>query len=280
MKPRAFEYIRPGSLEEAVKIIADGGGMAKLLAGGQTLLPMMNLRLAWAETLVDISRLPELQGVEETANEVRIGAAVCHAAIEDGDVPDPSNGLMRQVASQLAYRGVRNRGTIGGSLALSDPSAEWPTVLTALDAVIELYGPTGVREVAINDFVLGAYDTAFEEDEIIKSITIPKHSTTTRWGYFKTCRKAGEYAASLALIVIDHERDVQRAVLGATNGRPWDLPKTAAAMVDAHEWLPQKEHEVKAMIAADIEDNECKLNAFELRIHSTTILRAARETLK
>lgn len=161
MKPRAFEYIRPGSLEEAVKIIADGGGMAKLLAGGQTLLPMMNLRLAWAETLVDISRLPELQGVEETANEVRIGAAVCHAAIEDGDVPDPSNGLMRQVASQLAYRGVRNRGTIGGSLALSDPSAEWPTVLTALDAVIELYGPTGVREVAINDFVLGAYDTAF-----------------------------------------------------------------------------------------------------------------------
>src|SRR5262249_60008773 len=112
-------------------------------AGGQSLMAMMNLRLATPGLLIDIARLPELVAVADDADAVTLGACVTHAQIEDGRIADPSRGLMPRVAATLAYRAIRNRGTIGGSLALSDPAAEWPAVLTALDAEIMISGPSG-----------------------------------------------------------------------------------------------------------------------------------------
>ena len=137
--------MRPRSLTEAVDLLAHASVEARVIAGGQSLVAMMNLRVASPGLLIGIARLPELLGVANHSNAVRLGACVTHAAIEDGHVTDPSHGLMPHVASTLAYRAIRTRGTIGGSLALSDPAAEWPAVLAALDAEVILYGPSGRR---------------------------------------------------------------------------------------------------------------------------------------
>src|SRR5262245_21293087 len=177
MKAAAFDYTRPDSLAEAVKVISTAtasGRDAQVLAGGQSLLAMMNLRVSSPDLLVDISRLEELRAVADERDAIRIGACVTHAAIDDGLVPDPSRGLMPQVAANLAYRAVRTKGTLGGSLALSDPAADWVTVMQAMDAVVMLAGLGGRREIAAVDFTTGLYETARARDEIVVAIRIPK----------------------------------------------------------------------------------------------------------
>ena len=144
MKAGAFDYVRPRTLAEAIELRAKPGRDVQLMAGGQSLMAMMNLRVAMPELVVDIGRLAELRTVSETSDAVSLGACVTHAAIEDGKVPDPSQGLMPKVASGISYRAIRTRGTIGGSLALSDPAAEWPTILAALDAQAMLCGPVSL----------------------------------------------------------------------------------------------------------------------------------------
>ena len=139
MKPVAFDYARPASVAEALRMLA-GNAEAKVLAGGQTLGPMLNLRLAQPALLVDITRIPELAAVTEDADAVTIGATVTHAAIEDGRVTDPTGGFLRRVARGIAYRAVRTRGTIGGSLAHADPAADWLSCLTALGAEVLIAG--------------------------------------------------------------------------------------------------------------------------------------------
>src|SRR5262249_32489343 len=147
MKAPTVDYVRPESLAEAVYRLGHAQGEARVIAGGQSLVAMMNLRLASPGLLIDIARLPELAAVAEDSDAVTLGACVTHAAIEDGRVPDPSRGLMPRVAASLAYRAIRTRGTVGGSLALSDPAAEWPTVLTALYAEVAVRGPNGQRSL-------------------------------------------------------------------------------------------------------------------------------------
>src|SRR5437870_5949677 len=155
MKAAAVDYVRPRSLAEAVDLLAEHRGEAWVLAGGQSLVAMMNLRVASPGLLIDISRLPELSSATDATDGVTFGACVTHAAIEDGRVPDPSRGLMPRVAASLAYRAIRTRGTIGGSLALADPAAEWPVVLTALDAELALLGPSGRRSLTCAGFATG-----------------------------------------------------------------------------------------------------------------------------
>ena len=138
MKAAAVDYVRPRTLAEAVDLLAHASVEAQVIAGGQSLLALMNLRVASPRLLIDIARLPELLEIVDHADAVVLGACVTHAAIEDGRVPDPSLGLMPRAAATLAYRAIRTRGTIGGSLALADPAAEWPAVLAALDAEVVL----------------------------------------------------------------------------------------------------------------------------------------------
>ncbi|MGH6814515.1 MAG: FAD binding domain-containing protein, partial [Hyphomicrobiaceae bacterium] len=133
MKPAAFDYARPATVEEAVAMLAATPG-AKVLAGGQTLGPMLNLRLVQPAVLIDIARIAELADVEEDAGSVTLGATVTHAAIEDRRVKDPTGGFLAEVARGIAYRAVRTRGTVGGSLAHADPAADWLSCLTALGA--------------------------------------------------------------------------------------------------------------------------------------------------
>ena len=134
MKPAPFDYACASSLEEAMTLLAGTDGDIRPLSGGQSMGPMLNFRLARPALLVDISRIKELTMVSEDADGVTVGAAVTHAAFEDGDIADVANGLIRHAASGIAYRAVRNRGTIGGSLAHADPAADWPSVMKMVES--------------------------------------------------------------------------------------------------------------------------------------------------
>lgn len=220
MKPAPFEFARPATLAEATSLLAQQG--ARALAGGQSLGPMLNLRLAQPQKLVQVGRLPELAGVSTDADTVTIGAGVTHAAIADGLVPDIGGGVLARVAENIAYRAVRNRGTIGGSLCHADPAADWVTVLTALGATALLHGPQGERSLRVEDFIQGAFRTALTPGEILLAVRVPRLSADTRWAYEKACRKPGDFAHAMAAVLIDRGR--RRVVVGALGGKPlvWD----------------------------------------------------------
>lgn len=232
MKAAAFEYVRPADLGEALRLLAEAGDDARVLAGGQSLGPMLNLRLARPGLLVDIRRLPELWAVEQAPDALIVGAAVTHAAIEDGRIPDVGGtvAVLPAVAARIAYRAVRNRGTIGGSLAHADPAADWVTALMALGATAEIVGAAGAsRSVALDEFMLGAFRTALGLGEILRAVRIPRLSAAARWGWYKVCRKPGEFAMAIGAVLIDPARNVRRTVMGATGGRPIVLYGGAAA---------------------------------------------------
>ncbi|MFK8251344.1 FAD binding domain-containing protein [Ancylobacter terrae] len=218
MKPAPFDYLRPESVREAVAALAEEG--ARALGGGQSLGPMLNLRLARPARLVDVGRLPELRRVTETPEGVLFGAAVTHAEIEDGAVPDPTRGVMPAIARGIAYRAVRNRGTIGGSLAHADPAADWPLTLVALDAIVHLTALTGHRQMPVSDFITGAFETALKPGEIISGVFVPRLSDAARWGYHKACRKVGEFAEAMCALLVDSPRGVSRMAVGAIEAKP------------------------------------------------------------
>lgn len=220
MKPVAFDYRRPADLATALAHLAEADGVTKILAGGQSLGPMLNLRLVRPDHLVDITAIPELKRVEEEREAVVVGACVTHADLEDGRVPDVTQGALPAVAVNIAYRAVRNRGTIGGSLVHADPAADWLSSLAAIGAQAIVVGPSGQRTLPVEDLMLGVFEVALEPAELLEAIRIPRLSRSARWGYFKTCRKAGEFAHAIGVVLVDRERDVCRAVIGAIDAKP------------------------------------------------------------
>jgi len=227
MKPAKFEYEDAATVEEAVNLLGQSDGFAKVLAGRQSLGPMMNLRLAQPDLLVDVRRIEELGHVEQRNGALFVGAGVIHSAIEDGKLPDVTNGFLPFVAGQIAYRAVRNRGTIGGSVAHADPAGDWPTALLVLGAKVEIAGSAGRRSIALEDFQLGAFTVALEPEEVVCGFEIPALSANAKWGHYKVCRKPGEFADSIGTVVVDPDRGFARAVLGATDGAPLLLPAVA-----------------------------------------------------
>ncbi len=231
MKPVAFHYQRPASLADAGRLLGQDGVVAKAIAGSQSLGPMLNLRLAQPDLLVDVTGIPELTSVESDDTMVEIGACVTHADIEDRRIDDPSNGLMAKVAGGIAYRAVRNRGTIGGSLAHADPAADWISVLPLLDAELVVYGPRRTRTMAAGDLMISSFSTNLARDELIQAVRVPKLSRAARWGFFKFNQKAGEFAHAIGAVVVDRDRDIFRAVIGAIETAPI-VVEDAAALCD------------------------------------------------
>src|SRR5450755_4319843 len=173
MKAAAFAYERPADLNAALALLADADGVTKIIAGGQSLGPMLNLRLVEPDLIVDISGLSELKQAERRDDELVIGACITHGDIEDGRIPDVTRGAMQRVAGAIAYRAVRNRGTIGGSLSHADPAADWLSALSALGATVTLRGLAGVRHVAVAEFVTGALESAMQSGEIVVAVQVP-----------------------------------------------------------------------------------------------------------
>ena len=230
MKAAAFDYARPRDLGEALRLLAEGSGAAKLLAGGQSLGPMLNLRLARPGLLVDVSRLAELREIKNTGSAWRIGGAVTHAEIEDATLP--GGEALSLVAAGIAYRAVRTRGTIGGSLAHADPAADWPLALAAVDARIEVRGPNGARRVAAAEFITGAFASILRDGEIVTAVDVAKRPEA-RWGYFKFCRRTGEFPDASAAAVFDPMRGTARIFVGALAGAPQPLAAYSATIARA-----------------------------------------------
>jgi len=227
MKAASFELVRADSVEHAVGMLAQARGGAMLVAGAQSLGPMLNLRLAQPRMLIDITAIPALTRIEEDEDTVTLGACITTANIEDGRVPTRGLSMLPAIASRIAYRAVRNRGTIGGSVCHADPAADWVVALSALGAECLVRGVSGARRIPIERFVTGAFQTAFDGSELLDGIRIPRLSAGAGWGYAKLCRKSGEFALAIAAVAHDRSRGQFRAVIGATGGRPivLELPR-------------------------------------------------------
>jgi carbon-monoxide dehydrogenase medium subunit len=262
MKAAAFDYVRPPDLGAALRHLAEGDGDAKPLAGGQSLGPMLNLRLARPKLLVDISRLQELRGITDAGDHWRIGAAVTHAELEDAAGKLEGAELVPQVASGIAYRSVRNRGTIGGSLAHADPAGDWPLALAALDATVLVAGAKGERKLPAGQFMKAAFTTALAESEAIVALLVPKLSRARRLGYYKFCRKTGEFPEASACAIFDPERRIARVFLGATQGAPIPLPAVARAVAEGGRAAATREAALAAVGAvSNIEESERRMRA-------------------
>jgi carbon-monoxide dehydrogenase medium subunit len=228
MKAAAFAYQRPSDVNAALALMAGADGVTKIIAGGQSLGPMLNLRLVEPDLIIDIAGLSELKQANRSGDELIIGACVTHGDIEDGRIPDVTRGAMQRVAGAIAYRAIRNRGTIGGSLSHADPAADWVSALSALGAKVTLRSLAGVRHLAIADFVTGALESALRTGEIVEAIRVPVMAASAKWGYVKACRKAGEFAHAIAAVLVDPEAATARAVIGAVEAAPIVLGDAAA----------------------------------------------------
>lgn len=249
MKPSALSYYRPSSVHEAISLLEEGGMDAKVIAGGQSLVPMLNLRMVAAERLVDIGGIPGLTEWNADDREVRIGACVTHERIQLREVADPSNGLMPKVASAIAYQAVRNRGTIGGSLALADPSADWLTTTAALGATVEWEGPDGKNSCPSDEFVAAAYTTQLGMSDVLTGVRIPRLHPDATWGTYKLCRKTGEFAHAMAMVI--RAPKASRAFLGATEGAPIRLTHTEEVLSDLRSW--ENSHSALLAQAMDVD---------------------------
>src|SRR6185312_6202035 len=205
VKPVRFDYERPSDIATALALGAREDIVVKFLAGGQSLGPMLNLRLVQPDLLVDITAIAELKRIEEGADGITIGSCITHADIEDGRVPDVTRGALRTVAAGIAYRAVRNRGTIGGSLAHADPSADWISALAALGAEAIVQGVREERRIPVETLMAGVFECNLAAGEILSGIRIPRFSSAARWGYYKSCRKTGEFAHAIGAYLHDPE---------------------------------------------------------------------------
>ncbi|MCL8207695.1 MAG: FAD binding domain-containing protein [Actinomycetia bacterium] len=193
MKPVRFEYVAPSSLAEALAVLDQAGWGGKVLAGGQSLVPMMNFRLVRPEVLVDLNPLADLAGIEQDAEGWRIGAMTRHAAVESAAALAPLP-VMARTARLIGHWAIRNRGTVGGSLAHADPAAEWGAVLTALGATVEVARRGGTRTLAVADLIVGPLTTALEPNEIITAVRIPRAAAADRWGIYEVVQRPGDFA--------------------------------------------------------------------------------------
>jgi aerobic carbon-monoxide dehydrogenase medium subunit len=255
VKPVRFDYVCPGDIAGALQI-ARSEISSKFIAGGQSLGPLLNLRLVQPELLIDITGIDELKHIDESTDAITIGSCVTHADIEDGRVPDVTGGPLRGVAANIAYRAVRNRGTIGGSLAHADPAADWITALVALGAEAVIRSGRGERHIPVERLMTGVFETELATDELLSAVRIGRLSRTARWGYYKYCRKTGELAQAMAAYLYDPDRSVCRAVIGAAGGPPIVFGRAAALFSkdDAEEGSLDREGVRQALAARGMTD--------------------------
>ena len=266
MKPVNFAYHRATDLDNALEHLGAGGEGTKLIVGGQSLGPMLNLRLTRPRELIDISSVEALRGIESTRESVIAGAAVTHAEIEDRPASDPIEHAMREVAAGIAYRAVRNRGTLGGSIAHADPAADWISFLLCADARVRIRGAAGERSVPMPDFIRAAYTTALAPGEILTHIKIPRAAARARFGFYKLCRKTGELAEAMGAVLIDPERRYCRVVAGAIGSKPVVLPATTRAL--AATATPPDFEELRTEIASVTHEHDpVKLHMAAVAVH-------------
>jgi len=276
MKPVPFEYERPRSIDAAMDLLAAQPN-AKVMAGAQTLGPMLNLRLVQPDILIDITRIPELVSVADEGDALAIGACVTHAAIEDGRVEDPANGYLTRVASGIAYRAVRTRGTIGGSLAHADPAADWLSALLVLGTDIEVASGKDRRRIALKDFVRGAMETDLGPEELLIRVCVPKSSKSAQHGYHKICRKTGEFADAIGAVMLDADTDEFRMVAAGCTEQPIIFQDPKLLFKGGDPFDPDSfdmDLAMDALHGAGMEPDE-----YEVRIRAVSLSRALQDAM-
>ncbi len=255
MIPPSFQYHAPGSVDEAVALLSQYGDEAKLLAGGHSLLPMMKLRFAEPEHLVDINNIESLKGIREENGEIAIGAMTSENALISSELLQQKCPILPEAARLIADPQVRNRGTIGGDIAHGDPGNDHPALMMALEATFTLVGPNGSRQVAANDFYLGTFYTVLEADEILTEIRFAPQSPNTGASYHKLKRKTGDFATAAAAVVIEMSGETCKSSrIALTNLGPTALRASDAEAVLTGQVITDELIDQAAQKAMDICD--------------------------
>jgi aerobic carbon-monoxide dehydrogenase medium subunit len=252
MYPASFEYFAPTTLDEALGLLEEHGDEAKVLAGGQSLIPLMKLRFASPRAVVDINGVSELDHLEEHGGALHIGALVRHKACERSELLRGRYGTLGDAAPMISDPIVRNRGTVGGSLAHADPQGDWGSVMLAMRAEIVVRGPSGTRTIPVDDFFQGPFTTALEPTEILTSVRIPDPGARAGGTYLKLERKVGDFATvGVAVHLSLSNGSVDRAGIALTGVGPMNLRAEAAEQALAAQALDDEAISAAARLAAE-----------------------------
>jgi CO/xanthine dehydrogenase FAD-binding subunit len=233
MKPSVFGYLRATSVEECLRAMAEHGEEAKILAGGQSLVPLMNLRLARPQWVVDVNRIPGLDYIKVDGDVLRIGATTRHRALATSEITARACPLLSQAAAMIGYPAIRNRGTLGGSLAHADPAAELPCVACATDAQIVTASADGRRVIPAGEFFVGYFETTLESTELIVEVRFPVVRMGEAWQFREFTRKSGDFAlatAGVGVAVADGLVSKARIAVGGVADRPLRLSTVEARL--------------------------------------------------
>lgn len=274
MKPPPFVYHAPDSLEEALQLLQEYGDDTKLLAGGQSLVPLLNFRLSRPAALVDLNRIPNLSYIEQENGQLRIGAMTRQRSIEFSDLVRDHLPLLYEATTLVGHLPIRTRGTIGGSVAHADPAAEYPAVVTALDADLVVRGPGGERVLKPEDFFLTYLTTTLAPDDMLVELRLPAAPTTSGWAFEEFSRRHGDFAivGIAALLDVDGEA-CQFARLAAAGVSPTPVRLSQAEEILLQGGLTEASMEAAAARAAELVEPESDIHASTgYRRHLTRVL--------
>lgn len=207
MKPPPFDYYAADCIEAAVQALTDAGGDGKIIAGGQSLMPMLNFRLLRPSILIDINRIPDLAYVRDNGNEIRIGPLTRHRNLETSDIIAKQFPVLHEAMGYVAHLAIRNRGTIGGSLSHADPAAELPMMSLLLDARLEVQCISGRRTIEAQDFFFGALTTALEDGDMLVEVRLPKLPEGAGWAFEEVARRSGDFALASVAVIMNSDGD-------------------------------------------------------------------------
>ena len=257
MKPAKFDYVVPRTLEEATAALATANGDGKILAGGQSLVPMLNFRLLKPALLVDINRIPGLAFIEEEPQAIRVGALIRHRQLETSPIIARHLPVLSEAMKHVAHLAIRNRGTIGGSLAHADPAAELPMLARLLDAELVISSCSGTRRVAASDFFKDALTVDLTDDDIVTEIALPKLTPGTGWAFEEVSRRAGDFALAATAVTIgvtDGAVSEARIAVTGVGSKPLRISEAETLLV-GHAPNAELIAEVSTLVRALVEPN-------------------------
>ncbi|MBV9264810.1 MAG: xanthine dehydrogenase family protein subunit M [Acidobacteriaceae bacterium] len=253
MVPASFEYLRPSTLSEAVSLLSEKGDEAKIISGGQSLIPMMKFRLSRPACLIDINRIPNLEYIKEEDGYLKIGGLTREAELESSHLVRSKFPILHDTSFVIADAQVRNLATVGGNLAHGDPANDHPATMLALNAEIVATGPQGERVIPIHEFFVSIFTTALRPDEILTEIRIPSRNSRNGGAYLKVERKVGDYAtAGVAVQLSLQDRDqIERAGIGLTNVGPTPIKANRAEAFLQGKMLDDENMDQAARLASE-----------------------------
>jgi carbon-monoxide dehydrogenase medium subunit len=257
MKPAPFEYYVPDSIEQALDLLSEHGDSAKLLAGGQSLVPAMNFRVTQPGALIDLNRVGELKYIRDENATLRVGAMTRERELEFDPLISRKTPLLAEAMPHVAHPQIRNRGTLGGSLANADPAAELPVIMLALDARLKVRSATGERWVQAREFFAGMFTTDLAADEMLVEIELPAMPAHTGWSFMEVAPRAGDYALMgvAALVTLDENRRCQQVKLVYLNAGDGPVEAKEASHLLEGESITEEVIESAAALASEKEIN-------------------------